>query len=327
MSPLVPFVIACLLFAVGLRLSAFFSGSETGFYRASYLRLTIDAQAGDKAAHWMLWFARHPRAFLATTLVGSNVANLVIALAAGLGASAIYDSDADWPMVAATLLVVPVVFVLAKLLPKKLYSRAPLLLMRGDVGWLVSFYYLFLPVSLPLRLVSRLFERLRGSESDRAGHLPGKSRLAQVLSQGQREGLLTDVQSRIIRGVMSVAGHSVQSSMTPCDHVLGIAEKTLRKDVLEFARTYGLTIVPVRKRDDPLGWFAYVRVVDLAVAKKTVSSLMEHMPEIPAHWGQLEALLHLRESEKDCGLVKEGTQVLGIINAHALVEQLFRPST
>ena len=36
------------LFILGVRLSAFFSGSETGFYRVSFLRLSIDAHAGDE---------------------------------------------------------------------------------------------------------------------------------------------------------------------------------------------------------------------------------------------------------------------------------------
>ncbi len=324
MSPLLQLVLSGLLFLVGLRLSAFFSGSETGFYRTSYLRITIDAQAGDKSAQWLLWFARNPSAFVATTLVGNNMANYLVTLAVGLGTLAIFQQNAEWLEIAATLLVAPVVFVCGELLPKNLYYRAPMLL-RGDVRWFVGFYYFYLPVSFPLILISKLFEKVTGTEADQAGHILGKSRLAQVLSQGQREGLLTDVQSRLIRGVMGVAGQSVQSSMTPSDRVLGVVEKTLRKDVLEFAKKYGITIVPVRKKDDPSGWFGYVRVVDLAVAKKTVSSLMEKMPEIPASWGKLEALLHLRELEMDCGVVKEGSKVLGIISAHGLVEQLFRP--
>src|SRR5688572_17340597 len=111
MSPFVQIVIACLVFAVGLRLSAFFSGSETGFYRASFLRITIDAQAGDKTARWLLWFAHHPSAFVATTLVGNNVANYLITLAVGLGTLAVFQHDAEWLEIAATLLVAPVVFV------------------------------------------------------------------------------------------------------------------------------------------------------------------------------------------------------------------------
>ena len=71
--------ISLLIFILGLWLSAFFSGSETGFYRMSFVRLSIDAHAGDRTAKRILWFVRHPSAFVATTLVGNNVANFLTA--------------------------------------------------------------------------------------------------------------------------------------------------------------------------------------------------------------------------------------------------------
>ena len=40
-------IAAVVLFLVGVFLSAFFSGSETGFYRATRVRLTMDAMSGD----------------------------------------------------------------------------------------------------------------------------------------------------------------------------------------------------------------------------------------------------------------------------------------
>ena len=40
--------IACGLGLVGLLLSALFSGAETGFYRATRLRLVLDAMGGDR---------------------------------------------------------------------------------------------------------------------------------------------------------------------------------------------------------------------------------------------------------------------------------------
>ena len=69
MSVFIQLVFSLLLFALALRLSAFFSGTETGFYRASFLRITIDAQAGDPTAQRLLWFARNPNAFVTTILL------------------------------------------------------------------------------------------------------------------------------------------------------------------------------------------------------------------------------------------------------------------
>src|SRR5271166_3115552 len=67
---------------LGLFLSAFFSGSETGFYRATRLRLVLDAMAGDRIARGLLFLTNHPALFVATALVGNSVANYLISLAA-----------------------------------------------------------------------------------------------------------------------------------------------------------------------------------------------------------------------------------------------------
>lgn len=327
MSPLVQLFVACLLFAVGLRLSAFFSGSETGFYRASFLRLNIDAQAGDTIAQRLLWFARNPSAFVATTLVGNNVANYLTTLAIGLGTLALFPGNAEWMEILGTLIVAPLVFIGGELLPKNLYYRAPLHFLRRDANRLVGFYYLFLAISFPLIGISKIFEKLGKSQEQQTGLVLGRNRLVQVLNQGHREGILAEVQTRLIRGVMNAAGQSVGSSTTPSDRVLGVDESATRQDLLNFARQYGITVVPVRRVDDPHGWFGYVRVLDLSVSRKSVSSLIVSMPQFPVNRGKLECLLHLRETDRDCGVVTDGATIVGVVSAHGLMEQLLRLPT
>ena len=46
----VAMILAGMMFIVGVAFSAIFSGSETGFYRATRVRLTMDALSGDRAA-------------------------------------------------------------------------------------------------------------------------------------------------------------------------------------------------------------------------------------------------------------------------------------
>ncbi|MCG8653307.1 MAG: CNNM domain-containing protein, partial [Pirellulales bacterium] len=53
-------IIACALFVVGLLLSAFFSGSETGLYRVSRTRLVLDALGGSRAAQGIVRLLNHP---------------------------------------------------------------------------------------------------------------------------------------------------------------------------------------------------------------------------------------------------------------------------
>ncbi|GIS62529.1 MAG: hypothetical protein CM1200mP2_47540 [Planctomycetaceae bacterium] len=63
----------------------------------SFVRLSIDAHAGDRTATRILWFVQHPSAFVATTLVGNNVANFLTAQGVTLAIAALVASPgAAW---------------------------------------------------------------------------------------------------------------------------------------------------------------------------------------------------------------------------------------
>lgn len=84
---------AFVLFVIAIRMSAFFSGSETGFYRLNRIRLSIEAQTGNVIAKRLLWFSGMPERFVATALVGNNIANYVATLAIGLMAVALLPEN------------------------------------------------------------------------------------------------------------------------------------------------------------------------------------------------------------------------------------------
>jgi len=325
MNGTVQLLLAALLFLLGLRLSAFFSGIETGFYRVSYLRLTVDAHAGDRIAKRLVWFAHHPSYFVATTLVGNNVANYLVTLAVGLALAVTMPTASGWVEVASTLALAPVIFLAGELIPKNLYYRAPLTLLRKDIRWFGGFYRLFLPVTLPLVGVTKLFERMSRRETAQLELVLGRSRLVQVLSQGHLEGLLTDAQSRLINGLMHTAGQPGRSAMTPSARVLGLSDNASREEVLDHAGRFGLSHVPLHRAGDSGDWYAYVQVAELAVSGDPVSAVLQVMPEIDAGETRLEALIQLRGNGKLFGCVVRNGKAVGIVNERGLVEQLFHP--
>jgi CBS domain containing-hemolysin-like protein len=324
MSGLLPYLGALVLFLIGLRLAAFFSGAETGFYRASYLRLSIDAQAGDPVAKRILWFCQNPTNFVVTALIGNNVAHYILTVAVGIAAVEAGLSEGMAAEVVATLLIAPFAFTFGELIPKNLYYRAPLWMLRRNVGWFTLFYRAFLPVSYPLIALTQNLQRFSRTVASRPGQILGRARLVQVLSQGHEEGLLLDVQRRLIEGMTHLAGQSVGSSIVPTSRILGVAENAAREDLLSFARRYGLTNVALRHSTAPDAWFAYVRVADVALTQRPLASLARSMPVIEATCSKLEALLTLRSQGAAYGVVKSGQQTMGIASDHGLSEQLFR---
>lgn len=314
-----------LLFLAGLRLSAFFSGSETAYYRMSLPRVMIDAQAGDSTARFLHALSRRPSQFMAAMLVGNNIANYVITVALGWFVSVLGYGGGMGTEIAATLCSAPLIFVCGELLPKSLYYRAPLHFLRRDARRLRLANALLLPASWPLHLLTQLLERLRPSEGPSLDVLLGRNRLAQVMTHGHREGVLTEAQIQLATGLLHIAPQAIVTSMIPVDRVLGISADASRETVLDFARKYGVAQLPVRRSRQPFDWFAYINVSEAALEGKPVESLLHPLPEIPPTARKLEALQALRAAGAALGVIRERERVIGIVNYRGLAEQLFRP--
>ena len=317
--------IASSLFVVGVRLSAFFSGSETGFYRVSFLRLSIDAHTGDSVAKRLLWFVQNPEFFVATTLVGNNIANYLTTIAIGLGTEAFIDSPSIVVEVGATLLFAPVIFVFGELMPKNLYFRAPIRLLRNNSRLFKLCYRSFLPASIPLVWIARLLEKLSSATSNRADFLLGRHRLIQVLSKGHEHGILTNQQGILVHGLLHDATRPISEIMIPTETILGEEENASREKLLEYARENHLTHIPLRRHKSSADWFGYVRVLDLELGSRQAESMIRTMPRIPAASTRLMALLAIRDSGESVGVIIEGDDVHGIIMENVLIDHLMHP--
>jgi CBS domain containing-hemolysin-like protein len=324
MSELWQLLGALVLLLIGLRLSAFFSGSETGFYRISFLRLIIESNAGDRTARRILWFARNPGYFVATVLVGNNVANYITTLAIGLGVTALLHSEHAWVEVASTVLFSPVVFVAGELVPKNLYYLAPMHWLRRDIRWFIMFYRLFLVVSFPLIWISKLFERFGEPGAMQRESVLGRQRLLHLLARGRQEGLLTDVQGRLVNGLLQTTEQPVKFSMTPADRVFGINDGATRDEAIECGRQYGLTSIAVREDNAPDSWYGYVPVADVVISAAPWHSLIRPMPRLASTATKLQAIIAMRDSQSLFATVCEGETVLGIVSERGLIEQLLR---
>jgi len=316
---------AVALFVVGVRLSAFFSGSETGFYRVSFLRLSIDAHAGDTTARQLVWFVQNPSYFVATTLVGNNIANSIATVAIGLAVGAFVSTPSAVIDVVTTLLFAPVIFLFGELMPKNLFFLAPTELLRKSEKKIRACYYLFLPVSLPLVWITRLFEHLGRSSPYQLELVLGRRRLSHVLEKGHEYGLLTAGQRRLVHSLLHESGSRAADVMTPVERVLGVEETASRAELISFAQDYGLTHVAIRHAGTDSDWFGYVRLIDLETAPADSTGLIREMPRIQKDATRLSALLFLREDGHTMAAVEDDQTVIGTLSEKALIEHFMQP--
>lgn len=255
-------IVAIILLVIGAFLSAFFSGSETGFYRASRVRVVIDGLDGDRVSQYLLKLINNPTLFVATTLIGNNVANYLTSLAIVLLAKSATTSSAAEML--APILMSPLLFVYGELLPKNLFYQAPNYLLRLAAPMFLLFTCIFAPVAAVLWGMGRLLERFLGESPERVRLTLARKEVQQVMDEGLQAGILHPTQRHLGQSFFLVASKRVADFCTPFSRLHSLKLTATREEALRFARAKKFADVAVfdGPRNNLVG---YVRTIELLV--------------------------------------------------------------
>jgi len=308
---------------VGLFLSAFFSGSETGFYRATRLRLVLDALGGDPVSRGLLWLTNHPSIFVATTLVGNNLANYLTSLAIVIGAQAVVSGPGHTAEILAPLVLAPLLFVYGELLPKNLFLEAPNRLLRRGGPLFLVFVALFLPVSVMLWGLSKLLARLAGQPLEEARLSLARRELRRVVDEGHQAGILYPSQRHLAQGIFALARQPITRFITSLRETPRARAGMTREDVLRLARRYRLSVVPVESPEGPGALAGYVRIIELSLGRTDELEPMHPLVEISAETTHLDAVIRLQSARESLACVVDARgETIGVVSIDRLREPL-----
>lgn len=293
-------ILAIVLFTIGLALSAFFSGSETGMYRVSRIRLVLDALSGSLASRGLVWLLNNPAIFIATALVGNNLANYLTSLATVLAVQAALSGGAATELLG-TILMTPVIFVLGELLPKYLFYNAPYRLLRRVRPLLLVFTVAFLPISLLLGLLGRGLQRLTGETPFRVQLEMARRELEQVLREGQEAGILAGGQRTLAQNVFQVGNQPAVRFGMPLGRLPTIPAPAEPEAAKAAARRHGHPIVLVQRDGMIEGFLLYS---DLVTAEDQPPQVMPvvHAQAVDKH---LAVLMRLYEAGSHVALLAD----------------------
>ncbi|TWT36151.1 hypothetical protein KOR34_10500 [Posidoniimonas corsicana] len=305
--------LAILLFAVGLTLSAFFSGSETGFYRVARVRVLIDAMSGSRIAKMLLWAINNPAAFVATALVGNNVANYVVSCATVLFAQILIPGGGAASEMGLTIALAPVVFIYGELLPKQLFFAAPNRLLRGCAPGLSVAAVLFAPVSAALWVVGFVLQRVARVPSQALRMELARRELGEVLDEGHAVGLLSPAQRRLAQGTFAAAARSIREFMIPVARLPQADPSMNRRELVRFARRRQQTFVVLR---DGAG---YVRVLDCLLDPEDPRLPIRELLSTPISRNFLATLLNMQSANREVAAVRDQRdRIVGYVFAERL---------
>lgn len=320
--------VALFLALIGLLLSALFSGSETGFYRATRLRLLLDSLAGDRISRVLLWLTNQPALFVATTLLGNNLANYLVSLAVVIGVDAIVGGPGHTAELIVPLALSPILFVYGELLPKNLFLKAPNRLLRSTSPLFLGFFVLFFPISVLLWAVSRILGRFVGESPEEAGRTLARREVRRILEEGHEAGILHPAQRALAQGVFAVANRPVVRFVTPVDEIPRVRPDMPKAGVLALAgrRRSPVVLVTASRGDGEL--LGYFRVIDLVLDPAAELGPPRRLLRI-AHVATLLAALTRMQNEGEslAEIVDAQGNTVGLVTAERLREPLFPANT
>lgn len=314
-----------LLLLTGLLLSAFFSGSETGFYRATRVRLAIEALAGSWTSRSLLWLAHQPSLFIATTLVGNNLANYITSLAVVMVAQRFYPDGGALVAVLGPIVLAPVLFIFGELLPKNLFFAAPNRLLKRCTPALLLCTILFAPITLLLWTFSRVLQFFTNSSPQELRLRLARRELSELLAEGHEIGILLPAQQSLAQSMLAVAGLPVKSFAQPAGRAVRATTTMSKSDVLRLAQRHRRTLLPIEDTRQGRQLVGYLRTMDLYLDHSPTLPAPRPLVELQAEQSCLSALRQLSQSDDALGhVIGEEGKTVGFVTGRELRMALLR---
>lgn len=318
-------IAALLLFTLGVLLSAFFSGTETGFYRITRVRLAIEALAGSWISRALLWFGNQPTVFVGTALVGNNLANYLVSLSTVIASETLLPDSGALGEVIGPIVIAPIVFLFGELLPKNLFYDAPNRLLKRCAIPLLSCAVLFAPATTLLWAFSRLVQKITRDAPPVLRLRLARRELSELLTEGHEAGILRPAQQTLAQAMFIVASKPVRSFASTEGRVVRVTTTMSKSDVLRIAQRHRRALLPVEDPHQKRRLVGYLRMMDLYLDDSPALPEPKPMVKLQGKMSCLAALRELGKTDDALGhVVDQRDKTVGFITSRELRMALLR---
>ena len=327
MTPELLVIFGCLM------LSAFFSGMEIAFVSSNRVRLALQIKQPGLVSTALAKITENPSKFIATTLVGNNIALVIYGLFMGdfliekIYPESIGINDLALSIVfVQTLISAVVILITAEFLPKVVFQIYANALLQFFAIPTVLFYHVLSPLTNAFLWFSNvILKRFFKTSED---HIPTafsrvdlEEYVTEQVESTDDEDLDSEVQ--IFHNALTFNDRKAREVMVPRAEVTAVDRYVSNKELISLFSSTGFSKILVYKEnlDNVVG---YIHAFDLFKKPKNIRSITHPAEFVPESMLIKDILNSLIKKRKSIAIVlDEYGGTAGMITLEDIVEELF----
>ena len=235
-----------LLIVIFLILKGFFSGSEIAMVNSDKLKLKHQAKMGNRGAKLVLRLFKTPDVILGTTLVGTNLATVIISTLGALIFIDLFGASGD---LISVIVMTPVLLILGEIVPKSVFQQKADTLVSSLIYVLRFFSYLFYPLIFVFSRVARFGTRVAGGGDTPQNMFITREEIRSLLDISESASDPSTIDRKRIRRIIRFADTTVGEAMIPLADVVGFNEARGMKEAIRIVLKHGYNRLPVYQRN------------------------------------------------------------------------------
>lgn len=328
-----------LIILLTLILSAFFSGMEIAYVSSNKIFIEIEKRQSGFMSEVLKRLTKKPSKFIATMLVGNNIALVVYGFFMGdlimewlysfqpVESSLVNLLIVDFGLLSQTVISTLVILITSEFLPKVFFQIYANSLLKFFAVPAYLFYLLFSFISSFVIWISDvILKRFFKTEGDEVQLAFSKIELGNFISE-QMETVESDEEVdseiQIFQNALEFSDIKARAVMIPRTEIVGVEQNVAPRDLVKMFTETGLSKILVfnESLDDIIG---YIHSFELFKNPKTLKSILLPVVFVPeTMWVKDVLNILIKKGKSIAVVIDEYGGTSGMITVEDIVEELF----
>ena len=319
-----------LFIILSLTFSAFFSGMEIAFISANKLKIELDNKRGDWSAKILSFFSKKPAWFIASMLIGNNVALVIYSI---YMADLLYPTlfalgfSNTWILFFQTIFSTFFILIFAEFLPKAIFRLNPNTVLKVFSIALVILYFILWPITFLVVSLSNFILICFGKNGDKRDKISfRKTDLDQYLEELKKDlsdGEEMEHDVKIFHNALNFSEVIARDCMVPRNEIIALEIndkiQVLKESFLETG--YSRILIYKDNIDNIIG---YVHSIELFKLPKNIKSVLFPVGIIPESMSANKILEDFIAKKRGVMVVvDEYGGTAGILTMEDIIEEIF----